>query len=191
MAATLSVPLRAHPEALEAAGLTGEGTPLEPDTALDLGGTPLQAILTPGHAPGHLAFHLPEQRAIVAGDLLSGISTILIDPAHGDMQSYMQSLDRIQALRCRTLLPGHGPPLPARALDRLIAHRAERERKIEVLVGSASTLAEIARGAYADVPQMPAALTERQTLSHLIHLERRGRVRHDTAGDLWISLHKP
>ena len=74
----------------------------------------MEAHHTPGHAPGHLAFHLRERRALIAGDMVGGMSTILIDPEQGDMGAYLDSLERLRRLDCRTLLPGHGPPLPAK-----------------------------------------------------------------------------
>jgi glyoxylase-like metal-dependent hydrolase (beta-lactamase superfamily II) len=107
------------------------------------------------------------------------MSTILIDPDSGDMDAYLASLERVRELRCRALLPGHGPPLPGKTLEQLIRHRNEREALIVGALGGAATaaLAAIARQAYSDVPEMPAALTERQTLAHLIRLERQGRAR--------------
>jgi hypothetical protein len=57
---------------------------------------------------------------------------------------------------------------------------------VEQLGATRTGLAEIARGAYADVPQAPAPLAELQTMSHLLALERRGRVRRDDpAGRRW------
>ena len=87
----------------------------------------------------------------------------------------------------RFTFPAHGPPLPGKALDRLIDHRSDRERKIlEQLTAPRVDLGAIASRAYDDVPQMPLALTERQTLSHLLLLERQGRVRRgDDAGREW------
>ena len=52
--------------------------------------------------------------------------------------------------------------------------------------GTPKQLGEIAAGAYADLPQMPAVLTRGQTLSHLLLLERNGRVRReDPDGSRW------
>jgi hypothetical protein len=52
-----------------------------------------------------------------------------------------------------------------------------------------SDLSEIATRTYDDVPQMPLALTERQTLSHLLLLERLGKVRRmDDAARLWSAV---
>ena len=185
LARRLDVPLRADASVLQAlvahvdrAAPLPQRVPLADGDQIELGGMTLQAMHTPGHAPGHLAFRLPELNALIAGDLVSGLSTILIDPQLGDMGAYLDSLRRMRDLATKLLLPGHGPPLPGRALDRLIGHREEREQRLLAQVGSGPTaLADIARGAYHDAPRMPAALTERQALAHLIHLERRGRVR--------------
>ena len=106
------------------------------------------------------------------------------------MGLYLASLERARDLGCRQLLPGHGPPLPGKSLDRLIAHRRDRERKImEQIQAPRSDLSEIATRAYDDLPQMPLALTERQTLSHLLLLEKLGKVqRTDDAGRRWSAV---
>jgi len=187
-ARNLGVPLRAHPQVLglfESPGI--ERLPINDGELLDLGGLQLEALHTPGHAPGHLAFLLRERKMLLAGDLVSGISTILIDPEGGDMGDYLASLRRVRELGCSILLPSHGPPLPGKAIGRLLEHRAEREAKIlEEVRAPRSSLEEIAKVTYLDVPQMPAALTERQTASHLRLLEAQGRVRRtDEAGNGW------
>ena len=187
-ARALGVPLRAHPATLDALTLRGPGVaPIDDGESIDLDGLMLRAVHTPGHAAGHLAFVVVGRDELIAGDLASSLSTILIDPEGGDMGAYLASLARVAQLGCRTLLPGHGAPLPARAIPELIEHRRERERRVlSAMASEGSTLGSIARGAYDDVPEAPAALSERQTLAHLIDLERRGRVRRDgTTEDRW------
>ena len=186
-AEAFGVPVRAHAHVLAAlGGVLGPcaGAPLADGDALDLGGLRLVTLETPGHAPGHLAFHLPERQAALVGDLLSSLSTILVDPIEGDMDAFLASLARVGDLRCRTLLPAHGGPLPARALEDALAHRhARTQRILDALVGGAATLRAIAEAAYADTPDAPAPLRERQTLAHLQALERAGHV--TRAGDHW------
>jgi glyoxylase-like metal-dependent hydrolase (beta-lactamase superfamily II) len=185
IAEALGVPLRAHAHALERIETGGRcrAEPLAGGEEIDLGGVTLRAIETPGHAPGHLAFEIRESRLLVAGDLVSGLSTILIDPEDGDMDAYLESLARVRALEPRLLLPGHGPPLPGAHLTRMIEHREEREARILALLGGEPrALAGIAGAAYADVPEMPAALTAGQTLSHLRRLARHGRARQSGGG---------
>jgi glyoxylase-like metal-dependent hydrolase (beta-lactamase superfamily II)/8-oxo-dGTP pyrophosphatase MutT (NUDIX family) len=185
----LEVPVRAHATVLAAlAAVLGPraGEPLADGDVLDLGGLRLVTLETPGHAPGHLAFHLPERRAAIVGDLLSSLSTILVDPEEGDMDAFLTSLARVGDLHCRTLLPAHGGPLPARAVEDALAHRRARaQRIVDVLHGGAASLRTIAEAAYADTPDAPAPLRERQTLAHLHALQRAGRV--VRAGDLWSA----
>ena len=44
-------------------------TTFDAEQDLDVPGRP-RIIPTPGHSPGHVAFHLPEQGALIAGDAL-------------------------------------------------------------------------------------------------------------------------
>ncbi len=193
VARVLGLPVCAHRATLDRLGLAEArvgAVPIEDGQRLDLEGLSLRAVATPGHAPGHLAFHVPERRAVIAGDLVSGVSTILIDPVEGDMDAYLDSVRRVQALDCRLVLPGHGPPLPPRALTDLIAHRLERERRVlAALERGLRSLADIASLAYDDAPTLPLFLRARQALAHLIALERRGAVRRsDPEGRAWAAV---
>jgi glyoxylase-like metal-dependent hydrolase (beta-lactamase superfamily II) len=193
LASRYRLPVAAHVSTLEALGGEGHGIerrPIEDGTTIDLDGVTLDAHHTPGHAPGHLAFGIRPGGALIAGDLISGLSTILIDPRQGDMDAYLASLELARGMRSTVLLPGHGPPLAAVALDRLIAHRTEREARIlERLAAGPVTLAVLARAAYAGAGELPAALIEGQTLSHLVRLEKRGRARReDPSGTSWRGL---
>jgi glyoxylase-like metal-dependent hydrolase (beta-lactamase superfamily II)/8-oxo-dGTP pyrophosphatase MutT (NUDIX family) len=188
-ARTLGVPVRAHPAALAAAAEHLDGVPARPladGAVLDLGGLTLRALLTEGHARGHLAFVVAERDAMISGDLVSALSTMLIDPRWGDMDAYLASLDKAAAAAVTTLLPSHGPPVPRAALTRVREHRLEREARIlSALAEGGATIAEIAARAYEDTPQAPAALADSQTLAHLIRLERAGIVSRDDAGQRW------
>jgi glyoxylase-like metal-dependent hydrolase (beta-lactamase superfamily II) len=198
IATELALPVRAHAETLSRVDLEGvRAEELKDGDVVDLGGEAMTALHTPGHAPGHLAFHLADRSVLFAGDLISGLSTILIDPTEGHMGLYLESVRRVAKLGCRSVLPAHGPPLPGKALDRLVAHRAEREDRIRALLGAASRpLDEIAREAYPDAPDAPHVLKRSQALAHLLEMERRGEVRkevrkEDDSGEGWIKLTTP
>jgi glyoxylase-like metal-dependent hydrolase (beta-lactamase superfamily II)/8-oxo-dGTP pyrophosphatase MutT (NUDIX family) len=181
IAAALNVPVLAHAEtlarlpALAAATLTGA---LSDGDTLDLDGMTLRAIHTPGHAPGHLAFFDAERRVLIAGDLVSGLSTILVADGEGDMETYLDALRRASALEPKVVLPSHGPPLPGKALLATLAHREEREATIVASLsdGAPKSLATIAAAAYAATPAAPVFLRELQTRAHLERLVRNGRV---------------
>jgi hydroxyacylglutathione hydrolase len=145
---------------------------------LDLDGTTFHVLHTPGHAPGHLAFFDAERRVLIAGDLVSGLSTILVGGADGDMDTYLNSLGQVASLDPRVVLPSHGPPLPGKALAATIAHRDKREAAIVAALadGEPHSLDAIAASAYADADDAPAFLRELQTRAHLDRLVRHGRV---------------
>ena len=88
-------------------------------------------------------------------------------------------------------MPAHGPPLPVRAVKKVVAHRLARlERVRDELAAEPRGIDEIARAAYSDVPEMPAWIVEGQTLSQLIHLERQGTARRDAADERRWSLNR-
>ena len=105
---------------------------LEGGETIELAPTPggqewkLEVVFTPGHTPGHLALYEPVSGTIVAGDLVSGLSTVIVDPPEGDMAAYVASLESLLARRSTLLLPAHGPPIggPRHRLRHLIEHRA-------------------------------------------------------------------
>lgn len=94
----------------------------------------LHAVPTPGHAPEHACFlwtggPAEHARALFAGDLfMGGADTTLVAPPEGDLTAYLDSLDRVEALRPSVIHPAHGPPMDdaAEAVARYRAHRAAR-----------------------------------------------------------------
>lgn len=190
LAEALGVPVRAHRATLGRLPRMAHDfavLPIEDGEILDLGGESWTAIHTPGHAPGHLAFHEPRRNALVAGDLVSGLSTILVGLDGGDMGTFLETLRRMELLGVRHVLPSHGPPLPGKAFAKALEHRMARQEGVLAALGDGTTpLVACAREAYADTPQAPPALREAQTRAILEHLERMGRVaRVDADGTRW------
>jgi len=135
------------------------------------------AIFTPGHAEGHLCFELGG--AIIAGDMVAGLGTILIDPNEGDMALYLDSLARLRARPQAMLLPAHGPVIPDghAKLTEYLAHRQMREDRVVAALDRAGTIAELVAAAYSDTPRVLWSLAERSLLAHLVKLARDGKVR--------------
>lgn len=166
--------------------------PLGDGDVLDLDGFVVRAIATPGHCPGHLAFHVPAARTLLPGDLVAGMGTVLVAGPEGDMAAYCASLDRLAAVceeeGVRLLFAAHGPPVfdPVRKLRDTLAHRLEREGKVLGAVrGGHHTLDAIAAAAYADTPDAPAPLARLSAEAHLEKLEADGRVKRD--GARWLE----
>jgi glyoxylase-like metal-dependent hydrolase (beta-lactamase superfamily II) len=146
-----------------------------------------RVLHTPGHAAGHLVFHDEATGALLAGDMVSTLSTVVVDPPEGDMGEYLRQLDRLRALGARTLYPAHGAPAPAAAakLDEYLAHRRLRTGKVEAALSPGGTLAEVTRVAYDDTPPPLWPVAERSCLATLLMLEAEGRARQVEGG--WAS----
>lgn len=81
--------------------------------AVEVGRYRFRVVETPGHTPGHLALYEPESRILFGGDhVLFVISpSIALFPNGGDgLQAYLDSLDKVRALRCERLFVAHGEP---------------------------------------------------------------------------------
>ncbi|HYL05559.1 MAG TPA: MBL fold metallo-hydrolase [Thermoanaerobaculia bacterium] len=189
----LGVPVLAHPataERLAAHGvldgaladgqqvtLAGLGQPEAPDLLV-------QVIHTPGHARGHLCFLELGQRSLLAGDMVAGLGTIVVDPPEGDMDDYLASLGKLVALAPRTLFPGHGPAIKNAVpkLREYIEHRLWRERRVLAAWREGRRDPEaMLPTVYDDVPREAWPLAARQVLAHLARLRRAGQLA-DTDG---------
>lgn len=147
--------------------------------AIDLNGHTLRAVHTPGHASNHLCYLLEDERLLFTGDHVMQGSTVVINPPDGDMIAYLASLSGLKELDIEYFAPGHGFLMdhPHEVVDRLLAHRMLRERKlIKALnqLGSAS-VEELLPLVYSDVPAQRHAMASRSMLAHLNKLKAEGR----------------
>lgn len=80
-----------------------------------------QALLTPGHSPGHLAFWQAEQRILIAGDTMFHVFGITQPPGFltVDAAQNRQSILRLADLKPDTLCFGHGQPIVHNAAAQL------------------------------------------------------------------------
>lgn len=144
-----------------------------------------EALLTPGHAAGHVVFIEQASRVTLAGDMVHGGGTVGIFPPFGSMVAYLDSLQRMLDHGVSTLLPGHGPAMPdgPATLRRYIAHRLNRERQIyETLAGGVSSIEEIVALLYPDVLPHNIRAAGATVRAHLEKLIAEGRVRQEGEG---------
>ena len=98
------------------------------DGDLDVPGRP-RIIPTPGHSPGHVAFHLPDRGVLIAGDALCTYNPltgtrgpqILSRAFAADAQQALASLSALERIEAGIVLFGHGEPWtdgPAAAVAR-------------------------------------------------------------------------
>jgi cyclase len=78
------------------------------DLTLTVGDHTIRCLWTPGHTPGQLAVHVPEQRVVFTGDtIFSRCQTWLMT---SDVDQWLEALERIRALDdVDYVVSGHGP----------------------------------------------------------------------------------
>ena len=175
-------PVWGHPSIADRVKLDRE---LREGDVIDLNGPHprrLMTYATPGHASSHFSFLEETSRTLIAGDLVSTLGTVIINPPDGNMADFMRSIEKVRALGATALIPGHGPP--SRGVDPLLAgllaHRMEREAKIlRALSGGPMTTDALREEVYRDTPGAAAELAARTLEAHLIKLVDEGKVRRE------------
>ena len=178
-----AVPVAAHAQTAEALTDVHVDELIADGDVITLEGEPpvkLQALHTPGHARGHLCFYDADRGALLTGDNIVGVGSVLIDPPEGNMRDYLNSLERLRALpNLSVLFGGHGPAVaaPYRKIDEYISHRLERERNILQAVREGATdPKQIVAKVYTDVSPKAYAMAERAVLAHLEKLREDGAI---------------
>lgn len=156
--------------------------PLHDGDGIEAGNARLVALHTPGHASDHLCFLLEGVATLFAGDNVLGYGTAVIAPPDGDMGDFIESLTRMKALGVDWIYPGHFLPLNGgdEVIDRLLAHRAEREAAIlAALSDGPLTPEEIVARVYTDTAPALHALAQCSVLAHLELAEAKGATLRD------------
>lgn len=139
-----------------------------------------EILHTPGHASDHLCFRRLDDEAVLTGDLIVGDGTVVIAPPDGNMQDYVASLRRLQALKPQHLWPGHGDPIqPADPkIAAYLAHREAREAQIldALTTCDAASLEALTATLYTHVDPLLLPIAARQVLAHLLKLAAEGKV---------------
>ncbi|RYX89472.1 MAG: MBL fold metallo-hydrolase [Comamonadaceae bacterium] len=151
-------------------------------TLADAGGNvqhSLKVVFTPGHAANHLCLVLKEDGLLFSGDHILNGSTTVIDPPDGEMNAYLDSLDKLTA-NCREydvrfILPAHGYVLGS-ALDAIAflkAHRLKREAKIFRVMQAHphGSMDDWVQQAYDDVPPRMWPVAMRSLLAHVQRIQ--------------------
>ncbi len=146
---------------------------------LRLGEHTFELIHTPGHTPGQIAVHVPEERTVFTGDtIFSGCQTWLMT---SDVDQWLRSLDLIATLDVDHVVPGHG------AITTLAAVRDQRA----VLLGWKSAVADaVAKGwSREETIQRVTFADACRTDVGLDHLM--GFIQAENAGALYDSITRP
>lgn len=145
-----------------------------------------RVLHTPGHAQGHVVLLDEVTKSCIAGDMVAGVGTIVIDPPEGDMAEYLSQLHRLETLPVRAIYPAHGPVIPdgPGKLREYQLHRAWREQKVFDALASFKDgveLSTLVEKAYDDVASFVWPIAERNTDAIVQKLLVEGRARRDGA----------
>jgi cyclase len=85
------------------------------DCVLSVGDHTFNLIWTPGHTPGQIAVHVPEERVVFTGDtVFSEVQTWVMA---SDVDQWVEALNTISRLDVDHVVPGHGPVTDLRYLQ--------------------------------------------------------------------------
>ncbi len=189
----------------DATGRTPDRTFVE-GTRIDLGTGAVTVVDVPGHAPDHVALLVPggntgdlsaatadegdgrlpsadgDWHTVLCGDVAVAEGSVAVAAPEGDVRAYLTSLRRLRARAPSVLYPGHGPRIddPRAALERLVAHRLDREARVLAAVreGAADLDAVLAAAYDADLTGV-RDLARGTVRAHVEKLAHEGAVRWD------------
>lgn len=138
----------------------------------------LKVVYTPGHTTDHVCLTLSTDNSLFSGDCILGETTAVFE----DLFDYMQSLDKILALRPSIIYPGHGSVVgdPVDKIEYYIKHRQQRESQIlNCLQSHPSALfteLEIVEKIYIGTPKELFPAAAYNVNHHLTKLRKEGQV---------------
>jgi endoribonuclease LACTB2 len=138
------------------------------------------ALQTPGHARGLLNFYDEEFGFLLSTDNVVGAGSVVIAPPEGNMQDYLNSLDRLKNLpNLRNLCGSHGSAIfdGKRKIEEYIAHRKHREDQIfQIYTSGITKPEEIVEKAYEGLEQSLIRLAIKSVEAHLEKLKAESRI---------------
>jgi glyoxylase-like metal-dependent hydrolase (beta-lactamase superfamily II) len=111
--------------------------PLSDDELIDVDGLRLRVVATPGHTADSTSFVLPDERALLSGDMVLGRGTTVVAYPDGRLGPYFDSIERMRSLATSgevdRIWPAHGPVLDDAlgTLEHYLVHRRERLAQVE------------------------------------------------------------
>ena len=139
---------------------------------IDLGDRRVQVLHVPGHSPGHIAVHDPDNATLVIGDATLGTTVPFADgrpafpPTYRDVDPYLESIRTFRSLGATLLLTAHYPVYSDETVEGFLADSEAYTDQVDEAIsgqlsafGRPATTLELIRGAGARLgPWGPAAL---------------------------------
>ena len=171
---------------------------------LHYGGYDLQAVLTPGHTPGHMCLYDAGKKLLFCGDHILGTITpnITIELSmENPLQDYLDSLKKVEKLEVETLLTAHGTPVPNMydRIHELYRHHEARLAEVVKILGrewkTAYTVArdmtwEIDCKNWEEFPAPQKWFATGEAISHLQYLYFSGQADREERGGVYHYRNK-
>ncbi|WP_114202971.1 MBL fold metallo-hydrolase [Janibacter anophelis] len=148
---------------------------------LTAAGLEIRVVATPGHTSDSVSFALAADHALLTGDTVLGRGTTMVAHPDGELEAYLDSLERIKALtgggEVATILPGHGPTVPdaAAMVDFYRVHRRERLEQVRAAMDAGALDADaVVATVYADVDHSVWPAAKLSVLAQMRYLEQAG-----------------
>ena len=146
------------------------------DLTLAVGDHVFELLHTPGHTPGQIAVHVPQERVVFTGDtIFSECQTWLMG---SNVTQWLAALDRIAKLDVDWVVPGHGEVVTPQYFARQRANLLDWVTAVSDAVAKGWTREEtIARVNFAD--RYPVDIGQGYMMDHIQTLN---------AGSLWDKI---
>jgi len=164
---------------------------LKDKDTINYGAFRLEAVLTPGHSPGHMCLYEPDSKMLFSGDhLLFDITPNITwwPSLENPLKSYIESMDKIYDLDIEMVLPGHGElgfdhkkrineikDHHKIRLDEIFSAIKDGKRTAYEIAGSISW--NLKSGGWKTFPKTQKYFAVGETIAHLIYLEHQGLIR--------------
>jgi len=110
--------------------LTNPNRLLPDDMRMNLGNCEIEILLTPGHTPTNISVYVPSDGVLFCADtLINGYVPNLDAGSVDDWRTWLKSIDRLEALAPRIVVPGHGAVAVEDEVPRLIQRVREVLRR--------------------------------------------------------------
>jgi glyoxylase-like metal-dependent hydrolase (beta-lactamase superfamily II) len=164
---------------------------------LEVGDRTWKAVHTPGHAISHVCLWSKEDGLLISGDHLLGSITPHIDFRGGDddpLGDYLASLEKIEKLEPKIVLPGHGHPF-AEGAERARVTARHHERRLgailQVVRRDACTASQITDEIFGStLLHFQRRLALGEALAHIRYLQARGEIERVVDDDGTVRFRK-
>lgn len=171
---------------------------------LQYGDYSLEAILTPGHTPGHMCLYDRNKKILFCGDHILGTITpnICIElSAENPLRDYLHSLAKVEKLDVELLFTAHGTPIAdvKGRIHELYQHHEHRLGEVLQILDASWTTAydvashmewEIPCKTWHDFPAPQKWFATGEAISHLQYLYFEGKVLREEKDGIYLYRKK-